>query len=302
MVAGPGDARAAPAGRHGRMRAADADREQAIDALKAAFVQGRLLKDELDARVGQALAARTYAELAAVTADLPAVLVRALPLRNHARPPGGPSATKVAISCACTVIAAELFLLLTVFAFPVYGTLDIAVLANLVGLPLAGGLMLDTWRASRSRGQLPPRPGTPAYSERRTAAGLRRAGRRPDGRVIALAARIVAGIISRMSGNGVMALAVRPISPANSIQAPRPAATPSGRAITRARPVSVVTCHRVTAFSWRRSIPRARRTAKSRRRRRDDATANRPRTASPRTARMPASTSGVPSMRAQTRG
>jgi len=35
-------------------------------------VHGRLTRDELDARTGQALAARTYADLAALTADLPA--------------------------------------------------------------------------------------------------------------------------------------------------------------------------------------------------------------------------------------
>jgi len=42
-----------------------------IDALKAAFVQGRLTKDELGRRTGQALASRTYGELAAITADIP---------------------------------------------------------------------------------------------------------------------------------------------------------------------------------------------------------------------------------------
>jgi hypothetical protein len=47
------------------------DREQAISALKAAFVQERLTSDEFDARVGQALASRTRAELAAITADIP---------------------------------------------------------------------------------------------------------------------------------------------------------------------------------------------------------------------------------------
>ena len=57
----------------GHLRAAHADREQVVAALKAAFVQGRLDKEELDARVGQAFAARTYAELAALTADLPSV-------------------------------------------------------------------------------------------------------------------------------------------------------------------------------------------------------------------------------------
>jgi hypothetical protein len=49
------------------------DREQAISALKAAFVQGRLTSDEFDARVGEALASRTRAELAAITADIPVV-------------------------------------------------------------------------------------------------------------------------------------------------------------------------------------------------------------------------------------
>jgi DUF1707 SHOCT-like domain len=34
----------------GRLRASHADREQAIGILKAAYVQGRLTKDELDTR------------------------------------------------------------------------------------------------------------------------------------------------------------------------------------------------------------------------------------------------------------
>jgi fermentation-respiration switch protein FrsA (DUF1100 family) len=51
------------AGGLGRLRTSRADREQVIDVLKAAFVQGRLAKDEFDARVGQVLASRTYAEL-----------------------------------------------------------------------------------------------------------------------------------------------------------------------------------------------------------------------------------------------
>ena len=66
-MAGPQDPAAAGGG---RMRAGHADREQAIETLKNAFVQGRLTRDELDARTGQALAARTYADLAALTADL----------------------------------------------------------------------------------------------------------------------------------------------------------------------------------------------------------------------------------------
>ena len=59
------------AGGRGHLRASDADRERMIEALKVAFVQGRLTRGELDLRAGQAFCARTYAELAAVTADIP---------------------------------------------------------------------------------------------------------------------------------------------------------------------------------------------------------------------------------------
>jgi len=61
------------------MRASHADREQVIETLKAAFVQGRLDRDEFDLRVGQTFASRTYAELAALTADIPARLAAARP-------------------------------------------------------------------------------------------------------------------------------------------------------------------------------------------------------------------------------
>jgi len=55
-----------------RMRAASADRERAVDVLKAGFTEGRLTQDEYNERISQAYAARTYGELAAITADLPA--------------------------------------------------------------------------------------------------------------------------------------------------------------------------------------------------------------------------------------
>ena len=69
-----GDEMAARAADRGRMRASHADREQVIGTLKAAFVQGLLDKDEFDLRVGQTFASRTHADLAAVTADIPAGL------------------------------------------------------------------------------------------------------------------------------------------------------------------------------------------------------------------------------------
>jgi uncharacterized membrane protein len=62
---------AGPPGGAGYLRASTADRERAVDVLKAGFAEGRLTKDEYDVRISQAYEARTYGELAVVTADLP---------------------------------------------------------------------------------------------------------------------------------------------------------------------------------------------------------------------------------------
>jgi hypothetical protein len=78
-MAWPENEKAAVAVGCGHLRASHADREQTVGTLKAAFVQGRLTRDDFDTRIGRALTSRTYAELAAVIADLPA-----------ARPPGQP--------------------------------------------------------------------------------------------------------------------------------------------------------------------------------------------------------------------
>jgi Domain of unknown function (DUF1707) len=92
------------AGGRGHVRASHTDRERVVETLKAAFVQGRLTKDELDSRTGQALAAVTYADLAALTADLnvePAADRKAAPVATQpprpdnsgvARGPFGPEA------------------------------------------------------------------------------------------------------------------------------------------------------------------------------------------------------------------
>src|SRR5438477_1217208 len=93
VMAGPGDEIAA-------------DREQVIEVLKAAFVHERLAKDEFDLRVGRALAARTHAELAVVTASLPAELTSArppTPARARSEPPivrPGPLITVATAVCA----------------------------------------------------------------------------------------------------------------------------------------------------------------------------------------------------------
>lgn len=56
---------------YGHIRASDADRERAVDVLKAGFAEGRLTKEEFAERQERALMARTYRDLAALTADLP---------------------------------------------------------------------------------------------------------------------------------------------------------------------------------------------------------------------------------------
>jgi hypothetical protein len=92
---------AAGAGGQGRLRASHADREQVIDVLKTAFVQGRLDRDEFGLRVGRALASRTYADLAALTADIPAPLVRARPPE-----PARESVSKKAVAATASATAA----------------------------------------------------------------------------------------------------------------------------------------------------------------------------------------------------
>jgi hypothetical protein len=53
------------------LRAADADRQKIADQLKSALDEGRLTLHEYDDRVGQAYAARTYADLITLVDDLP---------------------------------------------------------------------------------------------------------------------------------------------------------------------------------------------------------------------------------------
>ena len=77
-----------------------------IDVLKAAFVQGRLTKEEFDARIGQTFTSRVYTELAAVTADLPARLAGTRPPRKPSRPKGNAVRWGAAGSITPAIIAA----------------------------------------------------------------------------------------------------------------------------------------------------------------------------------------------------
>ena len=168
MTTGPQDPVAA--GR-GRVRAGHADREQAIEALKDAFVHGRLTKDELDARAGQALAARTRADLAALTADIPPAPARPA-AAGLARPPAParrrPLARAAAKSGGCLVIAAAAVWAIDLFdpngpgpnpPFWVGLMILLAVSGLWTALGIMGYAVFTSWDQRSSRRQLPPRPG-----------------------------------------------------------------------------------------------------------------------------------------------
>jgi hypothetical protein len=104
------DARfAGPPGPPGALTA-NADRDRAIDVLKAGFAEGRLTKGEYDDRVARVYAARTYGELGSLIADLPAgplgdptrYPVALYPLRQMVRPPVNSSAV-TALVCGAGV-------------------------------------------------------------------------------------------------------------------------------------------------------------------------------------------------------
>ena len=194
----------ASAGRGG-LRASHADREQVLDVLKAAFVQGRLTRDELDERLARALASRTYADLAAVTADLPVPLITAgLPARPaRARAPGdravrsGLRMIVVATALASGAWAAA-WLTGSTELFVLAMTITIAAFGSLL---LAGAVILQVRHEQRSSGQLPPRRGGSGRASGRQPSFGRAGPLRPidHGRHTALAGR---GLLPRPQPSG----------------------------------------------------------------------------------------------------
>ena len=159
-MAGPGDQIAAGAGGRGHLRASHADREQVVGTLKAAFVQGRLDRDEFDVRVGQALASRTYAELAVVTADIPAGQTTAQPPTLGPAQGGQPVLRPGPVATAATVLYAGVWMYAMFFPkggdgpskFPLIfdsGFVYLIILATCAGLAVA------LRREQRSGGQSP---------------------------------------------------------------------------------------------------------------------------------------------------
>lgn len=92
------------AGGYGHLRASNADRERAADVLKTAFAEGRLDRDEFDDRAERIYKSRTYAELAALTADLPAGAVAHPQPTWPAPQPQPPLNTLAVTSLVCALI------------------------------------------------------------------------------------------------------------------------------------------------------------------------------------------------------
>ncbi len=77
-----------------QMRAADTDRDQTAELLRRAAAEGRISFEELDERIGRAYAAKTFADLEALTSDLPGPGVRApAPAATRYQPPEVPAGT-----------------------------------------------------------------------------------------------------------------------------------------------------------------------------------------------------------------
>jgi len=158
-MAGPGDQTSAAEGRsHGDLRASHADRERVIGTLKAAYVEGRLTEDELDARVGQVYASRTYAELAkvtaAVTADIPAAPARPGSTRDPWR------ATKIAWRIEYAIFLPGIVAVLLIPGGPRTSVTTVVVMTVVVYALfwiLGVSLMISSRPPKRSSGQLPPR-------------------------------------------------------------------------------------------------------------------------------------------------
>ncbi len=149
MVTGPWDPTRAGTPGRGRFLASDPDRERVVDVLKTAFVHGLLTKDELGTRTGQALTARTYAELALLTTGLTA---RPAEPRAPARTARRRVNKKVVAYSACGIVLPPA---LAAAFFTFYGGFLVLFLFTFLGTVMS------------SKAPVPRRPGPASMSSRR---------------------------------------------------------------------------------------------------------------------------------------
>jgi hypothetical protein len=154
---------AASAEARGRLRASPADRERAVNVVKAAFVQGLLAKDEFDLRIGQVLAARTYAQLTALTADIPAGLTAVRPLSEPARKSAGKKAVRAWAGVAAAFTGVTTVIAAANGGIDVERLVGVIIFVSLAAIMVAMLVALHAWldkRTSRQSSQgLPPGAG-----------------------------------------------------------------------------------------------------------------------------------------------
>ena len=164
-MAGLANEMAADSG-HGRLRASHADREHVVGTVKAAYVHGLVTKDESDARVSQTFASRTYAELALITADIPAGLTAAPPPQRpgpaESNPPAQANLSPGERAIMGTgLLAALLILVALLTGGSVGGLLGLGALGSTsVSLFLIGAQVRSSRRNRHSGGHLPPQRAT----------------------------------------------------------------------------------------------------------------------------------------------
>jgi hypothetical protein len=139
-----------------------------IDTLKTAYVHGMLAKDEFDLRVSQAFASRTHAELAAVTADLPAEPTTAKPPKPAYTQGEQPVLRTGPLITVATALCAGVWMFGLLVPWPknsegelpggVVLLVSLSTLMYLFVLVIAVGFMIANWREKRSGGQPPQRP------------------------------------------------------------------------------------------------------------------------------------------------
>ena len=114
--------------RRGRMRAGDADRDRVARILGTAYTEGRLSKDEYDARLDSAMSARTFADLDQVLTDLPAA--QAAPPRAAVVPAAG-TGTVAPVAATNAMAIASFACGLSQFVFGPLGTIPAIVFGHM---------------------------------------------------------------------------------------------------------------------------------------------------------------------------
>jgi len=127
-----------------------ADRERVIRTLKAALEQGRLTEDEHHDRTAKASVSRSGAELAGLTADLPAGITAVPPSVRDVRIAVGVIIAAAGVLAAVLVTNPD-----NMLAFMA----ALGAIATLIVVPvITVGLIIDVRHQKRSGGQLPPGP------------------------------------------------------------------------------------------------------------------------------------------------